>query len=146
MKAIARALRITPKKLNLIALMVRNKDAKDALEILKYTPKKSAKILLKVLKSAISNAENNFKQDIDSLYVKEVVVGKATTFKRWLPASRGRAQPILKRNAHVTVTIGVREMAEPKAAKHGSSGSQAEQAEPTKKARAPRAKKATKAS
>ncbi|HLG25295.1 MAG TPA: 50S ribosomal protein L22 [Candidatus Gracilibacteria bacterium] len=128
MKATARTVRLTPKKMNLIAEMIRNKDAKAALEILKYTPKKGAKILRKVLFSAVSNAENNFKQDGDSLYVKEVVVGKATTFKRWVPASRGRAQPILKRNTHVTILIGVHEGKEvkktqPSEKKTGTTGS-----------------------
>lgn len=109
MKSVVRTSRITPKKLNLVAGMIRRKDANEALELLKFTPKKAAIILRKALKSAISNAENNFKQEAASLYVKEVIVTKASTLKRWLPASRGRSQPILKRNAHVTVLIGVKE-------------------------------------
>lgn len=109
MKATAKTLRITPKKLNLIAELVRNKSAVEAMEILNFVPKKGAKILNKVVASAVANAKNNFKQDENSLYIKEIVVSKAPTYKRWLPASRGRTSPILKRNAHVSITIAVRE-------------------------------------
>lgn len=114
MKASARTLRITPKKLNLIADLVRNKDALEAMEILQFAPKKGAKLLNKVVASAVANATNNFKQDEKSLYIKEIVVSKAPVYKRWLPASRGRVQPILKRNAHVTVTVAVKETTAPK--------------------------------
>jgi|WetSurMetagenome_2_1015567.scaffolds.fasta_scaffold22165_3 large subunit ribosomal protein L22 len=112
MKATASQLRITPRKINLIADLVRNKDVNDALVILHFTPKKGARLLYKIIKSAVANAENNFKQDKDTLYVKEIVVGKAMTLKRSVPISRGRVHPILKRSAHVHVTIGVREGAE----------------------------------
>lgn len=108
MQAKARSIRITPKKLNLVAEMVRRRDAREALEILSFTPKKAAKILYKALKSAVANAENNFKQDSGNLYVQEVIVGKAPTMKRWIPASRGRMQPRLKRNAHLHIIIGVK--------------------------------------
>lgn len=116
MKATAKSLRITPKKLNLIADLVRNKDAADAMEILDFLPKKGAKILNKVVTSAVANAKTNFKQDESSLYIKEILVSKASTFKRWLPGSRGRVNPILKRNSHVTVVIAVKENPKPKKA------------------------------
>lgn len=109
MKAIARSLRITPKKLNLIADLVRNKNAMEAMNILSFTPKKGAKMLHKAVKSAIANAENNFKQDAANLYIREIVVTKAPTMKRSVPVSRGRMNPILKRNAHLTVSVGVME-------------------------------------
>lgn len=112
MKASGRTIRITPKKLNLIADLARNKDAVAALEILDFAPKKGAKLLHQVVKSAVANAENNFKQDAKNLFIQEIVVTKASSYKRWLPASRGRSQPIVKRNAHVTVTIGVKEVKE----------------------------------
>ncbi len=111
MKAIARSLRISPKKLNLIADLIRNKKAVEAMEILDFAPKKGAQMLSKVVKSAVANAKNNFKQDENSLFIKEIVVNKATTYKRWVPASRGRTQARLKRNAHVSITIGVDEAA-----------------------------------
>ena len=144
MKAIARQLRITPKKLNLIADLVRNRNVSEALNILRFTPKKGAKLLQKVLQSAVSNAENNFKQERDSLYVKEIVVTKGVTMKRSVPISRGRMHPILKRNAHIQVTIGVRQETmpapeeTPKAAKESPAGSKPSR---TKKAPAKSAKK-----
>lgn len=111
-KAIARNIRISPKKANLVAGLVRKKKAQEALDILKFTPKKGAKLLYKVLHSAVANAENNFKQKKDSLIIKEIVVTQGPTFKRSVPVSRGRVHPILKRNAHITVTLGLDEKAE----------------------------------
>ena len=107
MKAIAKSVRISPRKANLISGLVRNKKASDALDILKFTPKKGAKLLLKIVASAVANAENNFKQERDTLYIKEIVVTKAPTMKRSVPISRGRVYPILKRNSHITVTVAV---------------------------------------
>lgn len=109
MKAIARSVRITPKKLNLIADVVRNRKANEALTVLKFMPKKGARLLAKVIRSAVANAENNFKQASDSLFIKEIVVTKAPTMKRSVPISRGRVYPILKRSAHVMVMVGVME-------------------------------------
>ncbi len=63
----------------------------------------------KLLKSAVSNAENNFKQEKDSLYIKEIYITKAQTLKRSVPISRGRVHPILKRNAHAKIYLSVRE-------------------------------------
>jgi len=107
MKAIARTTRLTPKKANLLAGMVRTKQVDEALQILEYLPKKAAKILYKLLFSAVSNAVNNFKQDRKTLFVKEIVVNKGPTLKRSVPVSRGRAYPILKRTAHITITLGI---------------------------------------
>lgn len=105
MKAILRRVRISPKKANLIAALVRNKNIQEALDILKFTPKKAAKILKKVIESAVANAENNFKQNKDSLYIKEIIVTQGVTYKRSLPISRGRTHPILKRTSHITVKV-----------------------------------------
>jgi large subunit ribosomal protein L22 len=112
MKAHTNNLRITPKKINVIAHMVRGKSVVEAQNLLKFTPKKAAKILAKLIDSAAANAENNFKQEIDSLYIKEITVGKGVTFKRGVSVSRGRVHPLLKRNANVSVTIGVKEESE----------------------------------
>jgi large subunit ribosomal protein L22 len=107
MKAIVRTSRITPKKANLIAGMIRAKSANEALEILKYTPKKAADILYKLVNSAVSNAVNNFKQDQKALLIKEVIVTKGPTLKRGVPVSRGRIYPILKRTSHITVILEI---------------------------------------
>jgi large subunit ribosomal protein L22 len=109
MKAILRSIRITPQKANLVAGMVRRKTAQESLDILKFTPKKAAKILHKLLNSAIANAVNNFKQDEKSLVIKEIVVTKGPTFKRGVPVSRGRVYPILKRTSNITITLEVSE-------------------------------------
>ncbi|MCD6109169.1 50S ribosomal protein L22 [bacterium] len=114
MKAIARNVRISPKKVNLVAGLVRRKNVKEALNILKFTPKKGAKILYKVLHSAVANAENNFKQKPDLLVIKEIIVTEGPTFKRSVPVSRGRVHPILKRNSHITVTVGLEDTKEEK--------------------------------
>ncbi len=112
MKSESNSLRISPKKMNLVAGMVREKDATVALNTLKFTPKKAAKLLYKAVKSAVSNAENNFKQDLSSLYIKEIIVTKGMTLKRNVPISRGRVHPILKRGAHIEVILGVKEKTE----------------------------------
>lgn len=109
MKAVVKTIRISPKKLNLVASLVRNKDVQEAMDILKFTPKKGALPLSKAIKSAAANAENNFKQKKETLFIKEIVVNKGPTYKRSVPISRGRVHPILKRNSHLTVTIGVKE-------------------------------------
>lgn len=107
MKSILKNARIAPKKANLVAGMVRGAMVEDALTFLKFTPKKGARMLYKVIHSATANAENNFKQKRAKLYIKEIVIGKAPTFKRGVPVSRGRVYPILKRNSHISVTVDV---------------------------------------
>jgi len=109
MKAILRRIRISPKKANLVAGMLRGKQVKEALNILKFIPKKGADILYKVVHSAAYNAKNNFKQDLDDLIITKILVTKGPTFKRTLPVSRGRSHPILKRTCHITVEVGVPE-------------------------------------
>jgi large subunit ribosomal protein L22 len=146
MKAIARSIRITPKKINLIAELIRNKEVTEAMNILKYTPKKGAKILAKVLKSAVSNAETNFKQEKSHLFVKEIVVNKAFTLKRSVPISRGRMHPILKRNAHVSLTVGVLEgkvTAKKKATKAAAPKAEKTESEKTTPVKSTKAKKTT---
>lgn len=105
MKASLRNIRISPKKMNVIAELVRNMPAKKAETFLAFTPKKGAKIMKKVIASAIANATNNFKQNADELVVKEVKVSKAFTLKRAIAGSRGRSRPILKRASHVHILL-----------------------------------------
>ena len=106
MKAVLRSIRISPKKANLVAGTVRGKKVNEALALLKFMPKKGADILYKVVLSAASNAKNNFKQSIDDLHVTKILVTKGPTYKRSTPISRGRAHPIRKRTAHITVEVG----------------------------------------
>lgn len=107
MKAHLRNIRITPKKTSIIAELVRGKKVTEALTILKFTPKKAAKFLYKVLKSAVANAENNFKQDKNNLIIKNLIVTEGPAYKRGKPASRGRWHPIIKRTSHITITLEV---------------------------------------
>ena len=136
MKAIGRSLRITSKKINLIADLVRKKDTKEALDILKFTPKKGARILRKIVQSAVANAENNFKQQASTLFIKEIIVTQAATLKRSVPISRGRMHPILKRNAHATVILGVREETDMPTTKKTSAPTETVEAPATKKSAA----------
>ena len=107
MKAYLRQIRISPKKANLVAGMVRGKKVTEALDLLKFMPKKGADILYKVVHSAAYNAKNNFKQSIDELYIIQILVTKGPTYKRSLPISRGRVHPIAKRTSHITVEVGL---------------------------------------
>lgn len=105
MKAIANNIRIAPKKANLIAGLVRRKSVQEALDILKFTTKKAAPILYKVIYSAAANAESNLKQKKEDLYIKEIVVTEGPTYKRGVPASRSRVHPILKKTSHISVYL-----------------------------------------
>lgn len=145
MKAILKTVRITPKKANLIAGMVRQRPVDEALEILKYTPKKAAKIIYKLLTSAVNNAVNNFKQDQKSLVVKEIIINKGPTLKRGVPVSRGRVYPILKRTAHITLTLEINQEDLAKKSKKSAKAADETTTEKTEK-KATKAKKTTKKS
>ena len=114
MKAILRRIRISPKKANLVAELVRNKGVVDAIDLLKYTPKKAAGIIKKVVESAAANAEENFKQKRESLYIKEIIVTEGPTLKRSIPISKGRTHPLLKRTSHITVKVEAKAEEAPK--------------------------------
>jgi len=105
MKSTLRNVRISPKKVNLIADLIRGERVEDAKNILAFTPKKGAKILATLLDSAIANAENNFKQNKQDLVIKEIKVSKGFTLKRFRPVSRGRSHPILKKAAHIHIFL-----------------------------------------
>jgi large subunit ribosomal protein L22 len=132
MKATLRNIRISPKKMNVVAELVRNMPAKKAEILLSFTPKKGAKILEKVIASAIANATNNFKQNVDELVLKEVKVSKAFTIKRVIPGSRGRTKPILKRSSHVHILLDARPI-ETKATKKSAKTTKSETQETEEK-------------
>jgi large subunit ribosomal protein L22 len=105
-KATARFVRITPRKIGQVSDLVRGKKVDEALRILQFTHKGAARVVEKVLKSAVSNAVNiEGKIDVDTLKIKEIRVGPGPTMKRFLPRALGRATPILKRTSHVTVIV-----------------------------------------
>ena len=106
-KATARAtnLRISPQKLNLVAKSIRGKGIKSAIDNLTFSRKRISKDVLKVLNSAIANAENNYALDIDRLVVDEAFVGKAMVMKRLRARARGRAARILKPFSKLTIIL-----------------------------------------
>lgn len=108
-KAIQRFARITPRKCNQVLDLIRGQSVEQAQTTLQFTPKYGARLVQKVLKSAVSNALQQGKVRVEDLYVREAVVGAGPTLKRWLPRAQGRATPILKRMSHVSVTVATRE-------------------------------------
>ncbi|MFP4257725.1 MAG: 50S ribosomal protein L22 [Desulfovermiculus sp.] len=104
-KARARYIRVSPRKTRLVADNIRSKPVENALNILKFTDKKPAQALYKVLYSAVANAENSSSLDVDSLYVKQVYVDEGPTWKRIKPRAMGRATRIRKRTSHITVIV-----------------------------------------
>ena len=108
-RAIQRFVRITPRKCNQVLALIRGQRVEQAQTTLQFTPKAGARIVQKVLKSAVANALHEGKVRLEELYVKEAVVGAGPTLKRWLPRAQGRATPILKRMSHVSVTVATRE-------------------------------------
>ena len=109
-KAIAKYVRISPLKVNFICKEIRGKQVDEALAILKFTPKKGARILEKVLNSAIANAEHNFGLNREDLFVSQAYANNAPVMKRWRPKAKGMAYPILKRSSHVGVVVEEREL------------------------------------
>ena len=107
-KAVRKYVRISPQKVTIVLDLIRNKPVAQARAILKATPKAASYDVLKVLDSAVANAENNFQMNKDALYVKTCLVGPAPTMKRIQPRSRGSAYPILKRSSHITVVVAER--------------------------------------
>jgi len=105
MKAHLRRTRISPKKANIVAGLIRGKSVEEALEILKFTPKKAAKALHKVLHSAVANAEQNNSEKRSDLVIKSVIVNKGPFYKRFLPSARGRALPLNKPTSHISVEL-----------------------------------------
>lgn len=105
MQAHLRNIRISPKKANIVAGLIREKSVVDALNILKFTPKKASNLLYKTLLSAASNAENNNNEKRENLVVKEVVINKGPVLKRFLPSTRGRALPLHKPTTHISIYL-----------------------------------------
>ena len=104
-KAVAKYVRIAPRKVRVVMDLIRGKSGADAFAILKFTPKVGAEAIEKVLKSAVANAENNFDMNVDNLYVSSCFVDQGPTMKRIHPRSRGQAFKILKRSSHITVAV-----------------------------------------
>ncbi len=104
-KAVARMLRVSPQKLNLVAQLIRGKKVATALADLEFSHKRIARDVRKCLESAIANAENNHDLDVDDLIVAEAHVGKALVLKRFSPRGRGRMGRILKPFSNLTIVV-----------------------------------------
>ena len=108
-RATLRYARISPRKVSIVMDLIRNKPLNEALAILQYTPKAPCEPLLKLVKPAPANAENNFSMDKNALYVAECYVCPGPTLKRIMPRDHGRAFRILKRTSHMTVVLKEKE-------------------------------------
>jgi large subunit ribosomal protein L22 len=104
--AILKGVRLSAQKGRLVADQIRGLPVDKALNVLKFSPKKGARIIQKVLESAIANAEHNDGADIDELQVTRILVERASNFKRFMPRAKGRAFKITKPTCHIFVTVG----------------------------------------
>ena len=107
--AVGRSIRVSPRKLGLVAAFIRGMSAKDAIVQLTFLNKRVAQDVKKVVQSAVANAENNHSLDVDRLYIKEAVVGKALVMKRFHPRARGRAGKIIKPFSTIRVIVKERQ-------------------------------------
>jgi large subunit ribosomal protein L22 len=103
-----RFLRIAPRKVRLVADLIRGKNVEEALNVLQFTPKRGARSLAKLLKAAVADADQGGKVNVDKLYVRTVFVDDGPVMKRWMARAMGRATPIRKRTAHVTLRLDQR--------------------------------------
>lgn len=110
-KAVARYIRISPRKVRIVINLIRGKNVHLALAILKHTPKAASEPIEKVLRSAMANATHNLELDETKLFVSEAYVDQAPTLKRFHPRQRGQAFSILKRSSHITVAVAERKEA-----------------------------------
>ncbi|MGI6036820.1 MAG: 50S ribosomal protein L22 [Limnochordia bacterium] len=108
-KAVARFVRIGPRKARQVVDLIRGKSLDEALQILAFVPQRAAKVVEKVVKSAAANAEHNYNMDADELYVARAFVDQGPTMKRIMPRARGSWDRIRKRTSHITVILRERE-------------------------------------
>jgi large subunit ribosomal protein L22 len=104
-KAVGRYIRVSPQKARLVIDLIRGKPVEEALNILEYSPKAVARIIAKILRSAIANAEENSEADVDALYISQAFADDGPTQRRYLPRAMGRATPIRKRSSHITIIL-----------------------------------------
>lgn len=108
-KAVLRYVRVTPRKARLVVDLIRGKNAEEAMTVLKFTPRRAARIVGKVLNSAVANATQQEMGDVDSLRVSAAYVNVGPTMKRVRPRAMGRANTILKRTSHITLVLAADE-------------------------------------
>ncbi len=103
--AVARYVRVSPQKARLVMDQIRGKNVETAINMLKFAPQKAAGLILKVVNSAVANAQQNTDVDIDNLYIKKIYADEGPMLKRIIPRASGRATRILKRTSHLTVVL-----------------------------------------
>jgi large subunit ribosomal protein L22 len=108
MKAILKNYRQSPRKVRLVADLVRGKKVSQALLELNYLPKRATEVMTKMIQSAVANAENNFKVSSDDLIIKDITVDQGVTLKRYRPRARGVAKRINKRTSNIALLLGVK--------------------------------------
>jgi large subunit ribosomal protein L22 len=108
MKANLKNYRQSPRKVRLVADLVRGKKVSQALLELKFLPKRATEVISKLISSAVANAEHNFKVSAEDLFIKEITVDKGITLKRYRPRARGVAKRINKRTSNIALTLGVK--------------------------------------
>ncbi len=104
-KAVAKQVRIAPRKVRLVVDLIRGKEVGEAIAILRHTPKAASQVIEKVINSAIANAEHNYEMEPNNLVVSEAFVDEGVTLKRFRPRAQGRASRINKRTSHITVVV-----------------------------------------
>ncbi len=104
-KSLSKYVRMSPTKLQQVARVIRGMLVNDALNTLKFIPRKSARLIEKTLKSAVANAENNHNCSSMDLIVESAVIENGPALKRWMPAARGQAHPIRKRTSHIRIVL-----------------------------------------
>lgn len=104
-KAIAKSVRMSPRKVGVVAALVRGRTVADAVTILEHTPRRSALPVLKTIKSAAANADHNHNLKPDTLKIVEISVTPGPSFKRYRPAARGMALPFQRRTSHIRVVV-----------------------------------------
>ncbi|MBW2036052.1 MAG: 50S ribosomal protein L22 [Deltaproteobacteria bacterium] len=108
-RAIAKYVRISPTKVRKVAEAIKGKSVEDALSVLGFVPQRPARILGKVIRSALANAEQMGNIDVDDLSISRIVVDEGPSLKRFRPRAMGRAGRIIKRTSHITVTLAEKE-------------------------------------
>ncbi|OIJ15455.1 50S ribosomal protein L22 [Anaerobacillus arseniciselenatis] len=104
-KAVAKQVRIAPRKVRLVVDLIRGKQVGEAIAILRHTPKTASPVVEKLLNSAIANAEHNYEMDVNNLVISEAFVDEGVTLKRFRPRAMGRASRINKRTSHITIVV-----------------------------------------
>jgi large subunit ribosomal protein L22 len=108
MRAVAKYIHMSPRKVRLVTDLVRNRSVPEALVMLRFLPKAAARPVEKAIRSAVANAEDVYGVSSDDLYVANITADEGPTLKRGQPGPRGRFKPILKRSTHITVVLGER--------------------------------------